>query len=194
MPLIQPQIDVSLKFSYKAGVEPTFSPPRVYELTTGYATAVAPGHLVYLNSGVINLVGPGTVVMGVVQNVTTPNGVAFKEGYRPASVAGYCTVIPISMIDVSICEDGAGGVINFPTNSFVDILAQTILNTTTNNYDPGPLARVLLDSSTAAASLGSLTFQILRASGEPNNIRPVGDTSSPLRYVVVPGSGMTQAF
>ena len=194
MPLIQPEIDVSIKFQYKAGIQPTFSPPRVYPISASYGTAVAPGHIVFLDSGNIELVTPGDIVMGVVQNIMTPDGVPFKQGYRPASVAGICTVIPVSMIDLLICEDGVGGVIDFPTDSFVDIVAQTILNTATQNYDPGPLASVLLDSSTAASSIGSLTFQITALAGEPNNIRPVGDTSSPRRFVVVPGSGMTQAF
>jgi hypothetical protein len=167
--------------------------PRFFPISSGYGTAVAPGQLVYTTSGNIQLVAAGTAVLGVVSNVfKTAGGVPFKEGYRPASVAGYCEVIPITSYNISICEDGAGGLINFPTNSYVDILAQSILNTTSNNYDPAIVPFAQLDSSTAASSAGSLTFQILRIDEGLDNIRIPGDTTTPRRFIVAPVSSLTQ--
>ena len=167
--------------------------PRFFPIASSYATAVAPGQLVYRNSGNIQLVGAGTAVLGVVMNVLkTAGGVPFKEGYRPASVAGYCSVIPITSYDISICEDGAGGLINFPTNSFVDLLAQTILNIDTDNYDPAIVPFAQLDSSTAAASAGALTFQILRIDEGLDNIRIPGNTTTPRRFIVAPVASLTQ--
>jgi hypothetical protein len=93
---------------------------------------------------------------------------------------------------LSICEDGDSDLISYPTDLYVSLLTQTILQTSTNNYDPGPAARTLLDSSTADGSAGSLTFQILGLDDDPSNIRPQGDTTSKLRYRVIPASGKTQ--
>lgn len=129
---------------------------------------------------------PWAIVVGMWDENHVPLS---TTGYINASTQGQIEVIKFATgIGLNISEDADGGVINFPTTPYADLTAQTVGGDAQDSIIQGPQMIRYIDSSTASASAGSLRWKILRKDGSIINNRRAGDTTSALRYIIIPTS------
>lgn len=135
-------------------------------------------------------------VLGLVRNTKSPDDVTFRDLYKPSATAACLEYQPIDNIDLNVCEDGVGGVIaDWTATPYVDLTAQSLTgNTGATGEAFARGIRVLryIDSSTAASSAGSLSWQIVAVDETFINSRPPGNTTAVKRYIIQPVAAKQQ--
>ncbi len=150
------------------------------------------GSLIYLDgSGEVVVSGPGTKVLGYVTKVgdSTTGKELPRDGVLKAGRAGWVEFLPTAQFSLWLVEDGDGGNVALDSG-FVDITAQSILGFNENTEELQPFVSFQMDSSTASATQGSLSFSFRRSNDVSESLRGSGPGS----FILIPVSALTQVL